>query len=172
MGPSTNIAISFPSWFYAVLTGGILAVAFLGGILYSQVRGVCKEFPKIQESLIRISEILLQKKIAKAHVYLVSASPIQLTDEGKKAIEESGFEKFYAANKSALIDRIKKKNPKTTADLEEACKEIMLSAENSLPSFDLLKQYSYGHGEPIAHILFASAIALRDILQKELNIKD
>ena len=48
----------------------------------------------------------------------------------------------------------------------------MLSVENTLPAFDNLKKYAYNKGEPISRILFASAIALRDLLQEELNIKD
>jgi len=79
---------------------------------------------------------------------------------------------FYETNKQLLIDRINKKSPKTVADLEEACKSVMLSIEDTLPSFNLLKQFAYNKGEPISQILFAGAIALRDILQKELNIKD
>lgn len=180
-----QILISFPNWVYAVMTGGVVSVIFYLGALHYQIRKllclgdmhsqlskICKEFPRIQESLIRISEILSQKKMTKSPIYTASSSPIRLTEEGKKAIEDSGFMKFYEVNKQTLIDRITQNKPKTMADLEEACKSVMLPIESSLPSFELLKQFSYENGQPIAEILFAGAIALRDILQKELNIRD
>lgn len=95
--------------------------------------------------------------------------PIHHSDD--KAIAEAGFAAFYQANKQTLIDRVNKKNPKTIADIEEACKEAMLSAEDNLPSFELLKQFAYENGEPISNILFAGAIALRETLQKELKVQ-
>jgi hypothetical protein len=168
----TNLTIAFPNWFYGILTIGILAFVFYLGALHFQIKKICKEHPKIQQSLIRISEILLQKKMTKDSVYAASASPVQLTEEGKKAIQESKFQEFYNANKDTLIERVKKKNPKTIADLEEACKSVMLPIEDTLPSFDLLKRFAYNKGEAISNILFAGAIALRDILQKELNLKE
>lgn len=172
MSSVTNITLSFPNWFYATISVGICAFIFYLGALHYRIGKFCDDHPRIQQSLIRISEILLQKKMATDRVYTASASPITLTEEGKKAIAESGFMTFYETNKRTLIDRIQKKNPKTIADLEEACKNIMLSIEDTLPSFDLLKQFAYKKGEPISQILFAGAIALRDILQKELGIKN
>jgi hypothetical protein len=140
------------------------------GTFYAEVRHVCRQHPKIHTALIRISEILLQKKVSKELVY--SESPVRLTEDGKRAIQESGFQRFYDANKRTLIDQIKKTNPKNLADLEEACKSVMLSLEDTLPNFHLLKQFAYSNGEPISNILFAGAVALRDILQKELAIKE
>jgi hypothetical protein len=170
MSSVTHITLAFPDWFYGVLTGGIILLVFYLGSLHYRIGQFCNDHPKIQQALIRISEILIQQNFAGSLVY--TASPVKLTDEGKKAIEESGFYTFYQANKRTLIDRVNKKNPKTVADLEEICKAIMLTIEDTLPSFDLLKQYAYSTGQPISNILFAGAIALRDTLQKELAIEN
>ena len=133
--PETTIVISFPNWFYGILTIGFLAFVFYLGFRYFQIREICKNYskdiPKIQRSLTRISEILLQKNMTTHDVYTISNSPIQLTNDGKKAIEESKFNLFYEKNKYELIERVKKKNPKNLADLEEACKSVMLSIKRT-----------------------------------------
>lgn len=89
MTDTTNIVLAFPNWFYGALTLGILAGVFYLGSLHSQIRKFCKDHPKIQTSLVRISEILLQKNMATEAIYVASASPVQLTPEGIDAIREA-----------------------------------------------------------------------------------
>ncbi|MDD2772357.1 MAG: hypothetical protein PHP45_01530 [Elusimicrobiales bacterium] len=164
--------ITLPDWFCGVFTLGLVGtLIYLGGLLH-EVRGICKGFPRVSEALIRISEVLLQKKLTADRVYTASASPVKLTEAGILALKEAKFGEFYAANKKTLLDRIAKANPKTMADLEEVSKQIMLQIEDTLPNFETIKQYSYSHGEPIAMILFACAISLRDLSAKELKISD
>ena len=166
-----NIIISMPNWFCAVFSVTFVAAVFYLGALHHQIKQFCKDHPKIQTSLTRISEILLQKNISKDHVYVMSKSPVQLTEAGREAISQAGFDVFYNVNKASLIKIIKDKNPSNLADLEAACKNVMLSLEDNTPKFDNFKTFAYNRGEPISHILFAAAIALRDKLQDELNIK-
>lgn len=168
----TNITLAFPNWFYGITAIGLLGLVFYMGALHSKIRNLCDDHPKIQTSLIRISEILLQKKMTQDAIYVASASPVQLTAEGKQAIANAQFQSFYEQNKKELNKRVQDKKPANVPDLEEACKEVMLSIEDTLPGFDTIKKYAYGRGEPISVVLFACAIALRDILQRELNIQD
>jgi len=166
---TTNITLSFPNWFYGVLTLSATGVLVYIGSLHYQLKRICEDHPKIRQALTRISEILLQKEFAKDLVY--TQSPVQLSPAGQKILDDSGFEKFYNANKQTIKERILKSNPKNLADLEEACKDLMLSIEDTLPCFELLKNYAYSQGEPISKILFAASIGLRDKLKTELNIQ-
>jgi len=168
----TNLTISFPNWFYGLLACGIIAGIFYIGGLYSKVKGICTHHPKILSALTRISEILLQQKLTRECVFVISESPVKLTAAGITAIAEAKFQEFYEANKNVLLERIKKTNPKTMADLEDVCKNVMLQIEDTLPGFEPIKQYAYQHGQPIQNILFACAIALRDVAAKELSIQD
>jgi hypothetical protein len=104
------------------------------------------EFPKIRLTLVRISEILLQKGLSDDFVF--TQSPVRLTPEGEKAVQHAGFPEFYDTNKSLILHAIKKQNPK------------------------LIEKYAYSSGIPIAKILFAGAVSLRDLLSKEMGITD
>lgn len=165
-----TVAITVPSWFCGVLSLSLIGLVFYLGDLHCRVKEMCKDHPKIQTALTRISEILLQKNHAKDLIY--ANSPVKLTQDGEQAIQESGFETFYELNKKFLIKEIKERNPKSAADLEEDCKNLMLTIEDTLSGFDSLKNYAYNNGEPISHILFAGAVVLRDKLKKELGIED
>jgi hypothetical protein len=165
---TNNVTISFPNWFCAFLSIGILAVVFYLGALHFRIGKICDEFPKVKQALTRISEILLQKKLAKDFIF--SASPVKLTEDGIKILQEAKFEDFYNINKKELLDRVKKKQPKTMADLEKACKEIMLSIEDTLPAFEPIQQCVYNNGIPVMPILMAGAIFFRDKASNELSI--
>jgi len=163
-----SITLAFPAWFYGVLTLSLAAFLLYIGGLHWKIKEMCKDYPRIREALTRISEILLQKHLAKDYVF--SQSPISLTPAGIAAVKEAGFEEFYNINKKILFERINKANPKTMADLEEVCKSIMLELEDTLSGFESIKQYAYQHGEPISKILFACAVDLRDRAAKELKL--
>jgi len=164
----TNITIAFPDWFWVVFSVFILGFVFFLGGLFTKLRAISTEFPKIKTALVRISEILLQKGLTKDFVF--SESPVSLTQEGRDAVKQCGFDAFYQENKKLLIGRVNKKRTKSMAELELACKEVMTTMENEVPKFDLLENFAYQNGIPLAKILFACGIALRDILAKELKI--
>jgi len=130
-----------------------------------------KVFPKICSALIRISELLFTKGIAKEAIF-TTESPLRLTEAGLRMLEESGFYQFYNANKEHLFKLVKFYNPKTPYDVEEAAKKVMLEIDEKLPHFNLLKSYAYHNGIPIAKLLFAYALYFRDQVLKELEIKE
>lgn len=47
----------------------------------------------------------------------------------------------------------------------------MLNLDDDFSNFEDIKQYAFNRGDPISNILFVFAIALRDKLSDELNIK-
>lgn len=114
-----NIPDSCTFWFNAAVLGG------LAYIIYTvfKVDRMYAVFPKICDALTRISEILLQKGMAKETLF-TTASPLKLTPNGEKLIEQISFLNFYESNKRLLLDRIRKDNPKSMADLEEICKKL------------------------------------------------
>ena len=164
----TQITLAFPNWAYVLFGIGFIGFVFQLGELNRELKEIRKCFPKMHEALIRISENLFQKGITKDVVY--SRSPMQLTAEGEKIVQESGFYEFYETNKKLILARIGRSHPKSMAELDQACKELMIMVERSLPKFDLLEKYAYEKGIPILNVLFASAIALRNTLGKELQM--
>lgn len=177
------IVISLPDWFCALLSFSMVAVIFYLGTFYAKINGVCKEhvnmqrvldnvqhaLDKMSDALVRISEILVQNKLTANLVY--ARSPIRLTEEGERVIQEAGFEDFYLNNKQRIIETIQQSTLKSLADLDAACKSFMLMLGDDFPDFESIKQYAFNRGEPISKILFVFAIALRDRLSEDLNIK-
>lgn len=179
-----QITISLPDWFCAILSFSMVAVVFYLGTLYAKFNGVCKDhinmqrmldsmqrtLDKMSDALVRISEILIQNKLTANLIY--ARSPIRLTEEGERVIREAGFENFYLNNKPRIIEVIQQSSLKSLADLDEACKKFMLNLGDDFPDFESIKQYAFNRGEPISKILFVYAIALRDRLSEDLNIRN
>ena len=92
MNPATNSLVNYsiiipqslvvPAW-------AAIAVFFITvGVYLHKINSMYKMFPRICDSLARISEALVQNKISKTPLFS-SASPIKLTEKGEEAIEGS-----------------------------------------------------------------------------------
>lgn len=154
------------TWLFNITS---LAIVYYVCLCIYKLNRMYAVFPKIVSSLTRISEIFVQRGLSTVHIF-ISESPIRLTPEGEQLIVDTKFLSFYEKNKKVLLARLKGEKPKTMADLEEACKNIMLPIETTLPGFEPIKQYAYQHAMPIAQVLLACAVKLRDTTAQELNI--
>lgn len=102
-------------------------------------------------------------------------SPLSLTDEGQKLLNDSGFKNIFENVKDELIKRFFEEiNPKTQYDTQEKARQWMddLSREDYKP-FVPIKSYAFKTGSDYAQILRAGSILLRDYyLEKHPEIKD
>ncbi len=164
-----TLVLCFPQWVCIVFSLCVIGLVFYAGHLHEKVKRICSEFPGVRDAIIRISEALVQKGISKIPLFS-AASPIKLTPAGEKLVSDIKFTDFYNTNKKIVLARVVAKGPKTLADLEEAAKTTMLTMEDTMPGFELIKQAAYQNGVALADILFACAIKLRDMVAAELNI--
>ena len=165
---ATNITISFPNWFYCIFSIGVLALVFSAGIQWKKVREICAEFPKIRRALDIISQLLLSHKWVGESVYVSAQSPVKLTDAGKKMLEASKFEEFFTANKNVFFENIAAERPKTESEVEAAARSTMLYLDTkTTPKMELVEDFAYSIGKPVADILFAYSIEIRDRYLKE-----
>ena len=166
----TPITIEIPDWFYkfftvafSVFTLAFIYFVFQTGMKWSKIKEICAEFPKIRRALDVISELLLVKGWTKESLYVSSGSPLQLTPAGRKMLTDSGFEEFYGSNKERLFSYMASKNPESPAEVETTAKEAMFYLEPKVtPKMELIENYAYNNGKPVADILFAYSIELRD----------
>jgi len=99
-----------------------------------------------------------------------ATSPLNLTEYGKKLVEESGFNKILSENRNLILEWVKGKNPKTQYDVQEISREVLLMHKDDVV-FKPLKDYTYKHGETsLEQILRAGSILIRDEVIKELNL--
>lgn len=168
LAEATNITISFPNWFYATFSIGIIALIFLAGAQWRNVREVCKQFPKIRRALDIISTLLLSHKWTEGPVYVSAQSPVRLTQAGKQMLIDSQFEDFYIINKKMFFDYIAAQKPKTKSEVESAARSLMLYLDQAkTPNIELVEKFSYNEGKSIPSILYAYSIEIRDRYLKE-----
>jgi hypothetical protein len=101
---------------------------------------------------------------------LKTTSPVELTEYGKKLVEESGFNRIFSENREEILGWVKERNPKNQYDAQEISRTVLLEHQND-PIFELLKQYAFQHAETsLEQILRAGAIITRNEIIKELNL--
>ena len=101
---------------------------------------------------------------------LKTTSPVELTEYGKKLVEESGFNRIFSENREKILGWVKERNPKNQYDVQEISRTVLLEYQND-PIFESLKQYAFQHAETsLEQILRAGAIIARDEIIKELNL--
>ncbi len=104
-----------------------------------------------------------------------SKSPLSLTEEGIRLLNDSGFMPIFEKVKDDLIKRFFEEiNPKTKYDTQERARQWMddLSRKDYQP-FLPVKSYAFKTGSDYSQILRAGSILLRDYyLEKHPEIKD
>ena len=88
-------------------------------------------------------------------------SPLQLSEIGKKMVEESGFSQIFSQCKDDLALLLEKKDPKTQYDVQEKARSLM-DELGEYPAFQPIKTYAFKSGNDFLQILRAGSILLRD----------
>jgi uncharacterized protein YihD (DUF1040 family) len=90
-----------------------------------------------------------------------SKSPLQLSEFGKKIVEESGFARIFSECKDDLVQKLKQKDPKNQYDVQEKARALMNELGEYIP-FQQIKTYAFKNGLDFLQILRAGSILLRD----------
>ncbi len=167
---SHEFLISFPDWFYAAISFGVLSMIFYLGAIHSKLKKVLVEFPKICRALDLISQKLKEKRFFDEHVYASASSPIKLTEKGQILLKESEADAFVVQHKAELIGKIREKNPKTAYDVQILARDVVESLQET-DRFARFKDFVYQKGMPLEPIFIVMGILLRDLALKELNFK-
>lgn len=97
------------------------------------------------------------------HGLIQKKSPFTITELGYKALTESGALKFINDNKAILIKQVEDKNPKSSYDVQEYCKQVISEYTNS-DDFIEIKEYIYEKGFDLESIVMTMTVYLRDII--------
>ena len=127
-------------------------------IFYKEARKTYNDHQGIKDKL----NLLLDKfssliaalhaiNIIKDPKYFSTNSPINLTSEGKKFIEEIGWKKIIEdkQNQKLIFELLNKLHLKTKADVERYCIVILdeLYSSRDINPFTEIKQYLYDHAD-------------------------
>lgn len=139
---------------------GIGIPAIIGGCIYIgrklQILDTLQDaINKVKYNIKVIADCLVKAPVQFDHEKLQTYSPIQLTDVGKKYLDDIGFVKIFEDNKKDFFDFIDAEKPTTKYDIEiSATKSFLVLFERSY--FRPIKEFLYTH--PQDHLQAMSKI--------------
>lgn len=144
----------------------LLVTAILAGIGYFLKR----IFEKTEIIGNDVSEIKPKVYILWKDRYAPATSPRQLNETGKNILEESGIKEIIDSKKEKLFIEVKKINPKTAYDAEQA----IILVVNNLPRYcpemlPQLKNGAFKTGQDIDALLYVGSIYLRNLIFGDLG---
>ena len=159
----------------------IAGIVALGGLIVwhikiqsgvSRIQQQLEDFP-LQKIDSRIKDIELELVQRQAPKFIKFASPMQLTDEGKKLVEDSGIKEFVCANSTGLT-RIRGDFRHELYVFEAAQKKadvVFADMTNQSPEVLRIREYFYDQGinENVMKHLFA--LYLRDRYMQEYSLE-
>jgi len=170
---------------------GLIGIAW--GTLRTKVNKLDKDFDKLENKFTAFENRLENKFIAfedkfenrfekfiekvekiinnKKNILGEPGSPMQPNEQGRKVLEDSGFNKIYPKIKIKLFEVIEKKSPKSLYDVEE----YAYSAISSVQDEDIMlpiKEYAVNNPEyGLSGVKLAASWVIRDDYAKNKNIK-
>lgn len=103
--------------------------------------------------------------------YGFATSPMQPNENGRKLLQDSGFNELYPKIKDEVFKRLDGRNTRTLYDAEKNSVIVLSEMQNDL-LFDSVKHYAVSHpNEPLELIFTISSWVIRDDYAKERNIE-
>lgn len=152
----------------------VLAVGIAWGRLNTLVSDITTDVRELKDDVKDVRERFAGLEGKTSGLYQAN-SPISLTKDGDKALQESGLKEYVDHNKQVLIDACDSgADMRTPYDVQECVFEFFDSHELPQEIEDQVKTYAYNQGLKLDVLLRVGAIYLRDIalIQKGFDPKD
>lgn len=152
----------------------VLAIGVAWGRLNTSVGNIDSDVRELKDDVKDVRERFAALEGKTSGLYQAN-SPISLTKDGDRTLEESGLKEYIDQNKQVLIDACDAgADMRTPYDVQECVFEFFDSHELPQEMEDRLKTYAYNHGLKLDVLLRVGAIYLRDIalVQKGFDPKD
>lgn len=104
----------------------------------------------------------LEKSIDSMNRLAQSHSPLALTADGKKLVEDSGFMILFDKIKDELADKLEDEGPSSQYDVQEKARRILSWDMIDDERFESIKDWAYKNGKDFDQILRLGSIPLRD----------
>lgn len=104
----------------------------------------------------------LEKSIDSINSLAQSHSPLALTADGKKLVEDSGFMILFDKIKDELADKLEDEGPSSQYDVQEKARRILSWDMIDDERFESIKDWAYKNGKDFDQILRLGSIPLRD----------
>ncbi len=168
----------------------LLSIGVIGYFLRDKLNSLAGTDKRLEDNLERLEEKLerkidivngkvddLGRRVARIEgsikqVPFGMASPLKLNEFGEEVLRKSEIDVIAARFKNELLAEIRKQNPKTAYDAQEATKKVFQEFNWGEANLNKFKNYAYQSGQwTLAEIFEVGAIWFRDIVLKELRIK-
>ena len=152
----------------------VLAVGIAWGKLNTSVSNIDSDVRELKTDVKDVRERFAALEGKTSGLYQAH-SPISLTEDGDRTLNDSGLKEYIDQNKQVLIDACDAgADMRTPYDVQECVFEFFDSHELPQETEDKLKIYAYDHGLKLDVLLRVGAIYLRDIapVQKGFDSTD
>lgn len=136
--------------------------------LTNLVKDLNKGFERLDKTVSNITTYLAVALGADKNLF-GSQSPLKLTKEGRKLLKATGFIDIYKDQKDYFLNKIRKNNPQTEAEVDESATQIMNGYDDK-KHLSKFKQVAYENGVVLPTVLKLLAIYLREQAIKELKV--
>jgi len=101
-----------------------------------------------------------------------SKSPKQLTDKGRKILEESGMKKIVDSLLPKLYEKVKALNPKNELQVYQSCTDVLSELQKNPDILNQLETGAYQSGVDDIELLFVvGGLYLRDLLLPKFDFR-
>lgn len=177
------IQVNVELWqFLFGLGSTLLFIGIAWGTLISTVKNIKEDIDDIKNDIkdIRgnIQRIDLKLGIhdndlatLKTSVFGNPGSPMKLTEQGTKLLEDSGFNSYYSKSKNKLFQELDKMGTRTIYDSEKNAEAVLKKLSGS-PDFDDIKSYAINNPLiPLDLIFTVASWVIRDDYAKHKELK-
>jgi hypothetical protein len=125
---------------------------------------------KMQMKLTEVSTKLEERTSSSESRVLKRKSPLSLNDYGEKILKASGGDAFVINHLDDLVEKIKKKAPKSAYDVQTYARDVIREVSNE-ERFVPIKDYAFKEGLDIDLFILVMGVFLRDLALPKLGCK-
>jgi len=151
--------------------GALIWLIFQSGRTFNRVERVEKDVEEIKTSIQPIPELAFRVGALWESRLLVSKSPRQLNDFGKRVLEQSKIREIVSEKYQQILGTVKKANPKSAYRAEEAVIEAVNELQKDSSLTARLEDGAFNSGMDVGSVLLVGAIDVRDRILGELGFK-
>lgn len=162
-------------WVYALgILGTLLVIAWQAGSRFARIETSLKNLNEKtsdtkQELGDRISELKSDIDNVRSSAYS-SHSPIQLTENGKRFLNDSGFKEYIDTHVEELMERCPDKEETNPYEIQEFIFDMFGVYDFGEQMDDQLKTYAFNNGISMEMLRRVGAIYFRDIYMRKHNM--
>ena len=142
----------------------IVVLQFIGfGIWVGKINATVSKLDRIPERVSELEGVNKGKTLAK------TGSPMKLTEEGEKLLNDSGGKKYLKDNESEVLKQFDDVN--NAFDIQERAKSVIRKKVGETNGLEDIKKYLFDNGKTADDIILVMGLELRDMVLSDKGVE-